>query len=105
MILEGTLVLPSDNISCVGNLCTVNATGPVTVGLQFPSTTGKFYFRYRTFYEKGFATDLPLGVCIGSSVPMREYGQNSDFVLAVPEQTISFNFRATKIHHTFLPAR
>lgn len=88
------VVSPSSNLSCSGNICTVIAPGPVTVGLQFPTTFGKFYFRYRVYQTSKFFADLDDGVCYGGNTPMRSWGSNSDFVLDVPEQTINFNLRA-----------
>lgn len=101
------LISPSSNLSCVGNICTVTSSGPVSVGMNFPRTYGRFYYRY---------IDHPNqhgGKCHANNTHMREIDScpqgiewcrdwGHGFVvkpvpydLIIPEATISFNLTAT----------
>ena len=53
----------ASNLSCVGSVCTVTGTGPVSVTMTFPATYGKFYSRY-------FGDDSNW-TCAGNNVPLR----------------------------------
>ena len=86
------VVNPSANLECTGNICKVIAPGAVSVGLQFPDTVGRYYFRYFV-WEKNRWGDLGLG-CYTPSEPMRTYGSNNDFVLPIPAKTITFTMKA-----------
>ncbi len=37
---------PSANLSCSGNICEVIAPGPISIGMDFSATYGRFYYRY-----------------------------------------------------------
>lgn len=82
-----TVVSPSSNLSCAGNICTVTSTGPVSVGLQFPATKGMFYHRYRASN----------GPCYGTNVPLRgDSTLSSPYVVSFPSRTINFSLSAVE---------
>ena len=97
---EPTVVSPSENLSCTGNVCTVTGLGPISVGLQFPETAGKFYFRYYVYdwwyWRLAGPIEIPDFTCITSNDPMRLAWSNNDFILPVPTKTISFTFRSNE---------
>ena len=71
------VVNPSANLSCSGANCTVNGAGAVSVGLQFPVTSGKFYYRYKWIgltANPGQSADFYAWMksgCHANNVPMR----------------------------------
>ncbi len=103
-----SVVSPSANLSCVSNLCTVTAPGAVSVGLNFSSTNGKYYYRYYGDGEAGVG-------CHANNMPMRAGGNVSynyggfdyygcwgyaclssvpAYSLPIPTQTINFSLTA-----------
>ncbi len=97
-----SLVSPSPNLSCLGMVCTVVAPGPISAGIRFDDTYGRFYYRYYT-------TDWIPNGCSANNVPMRpgnlpELGCGGvdganclpppEYTLSVPAQTITFNLTA-----------
>ena len=101
------VVSPSSNLSCVGDTCTVTSAGAVSVGLNFSTTQGKFYYRY-------FSPDPSYLGCHGNNVPMRTgtpltpyiFGSltfctgesclpaTNEYTLPIPTRTIAFNLTA-----------
>lgn len=95
-------------LSCVGNNCTVIAAGPVSLSMNFPSTFGRFYYRYAmSLTEKYQDTD----VCAGNNIPMRDISSlpitfgvrwcngagcfgGPPYDVNFPSQTITFNLTA-----------
>jgi hypothetical protein len=79
----------SSNLSCAGNLCTVTGAGAISVALDFPSTVGRFYYRYYT-PRTSISRLNPMG-CHANNVPMRsgvvwnDYGFGPDPSCAGPE--------------------
>ena len=66
----GVLGGATATLSCVGNTCTVIAAGPVSLTMNFPSTFGRFYYRYAESYNS--VTFRVTDVCAGNNIPMRD---------------------------------
>ncbi len=75
-------------LSCSGLVCTVSGPGTVSANVVFAQTYGKFYYRWAELLT-GF-----LGLCAGSSDPLRTSGSSTDYVMTVPEQKIPFSLTA-----------
>lgn len=58
-------VAPSANLSCSGNICEVMAPGPISIGMDFSATYGRFYYRYLDHPEHYG------GGCRAKNAPMR----------------------------------
>ena len=100
--VSGVIISPSSNLSCIGTTCTVTASGPVSLGMNFSATYGRFYYRYfANFGPSGFvgchAINVPMRA---SSLGLYEYcsGANclnvSPYDVNFPAQTITFNLTA-----------
>lgn len=101
------IISPSANFSCAGNVCTVTGTGPISVGMKFPETFGRFYYRYLDHpehYGGGCrAKNAPMRVITGCENPNGEdycYSHGWDvesvpYDLPIPEATIIWNLTAT----------
>lgn len=98
-----SVVNPTSNLSCSGNVCTVTGGGSIRVGLHFSDTTGRFYYRrYNHFSVNGkptgcYANNVPLldlgyftNVCLGSTCLWDKFNQEETYTLPVSDKTIAF---------------
>ncbi len=103
--VSGTIISPSPNLYCIGATCTVTAPGPVSLGMNFSATYGRFYYRYL-----GMSTTAG---CHANNVPMRASSMgvtacsgisciNNPITYDVnfPAQTITFNLTAVGAGNT-----
>lgn len=94
-----TIFSLNDNVVCTGgwqsNSCEVKKSGPITVGMKFPETKGRFYYRYFDQREDHYG-------CHANNVPMRKdlgskdgFGnvnvENSSYDVLFPSKTVNFN--------------
>ncbi len=98
------IISPSANLSCVGNLCTVTGAGPVSIGMKFPQTYGRFYYRYLDHpehYGGGCrANNTPMRVCEGFCGPHGGPVQPDSYDLPIPEATITWSLMAVPAGNT-----
>ncbi len=99
----------SAGLSCSGDSCTVTSPGTILASILFPSTQGKYYYRYYDYRSDSSVSYRSAG-CYGNNVAMRFAtscnpssigysgtstcsGQaSSDYILSVPQQTVTYNF-------------
>jgi hypothetical protein len=101
----------------VGSSCTVLSSGTVLTQVRYASTYGKFYYKYLLRDSEGnqtglnYFTGVPLRLpapgnnCYdigGGSYIYVCIGDSSDYILTVPEQTISFSVNTDTTPTVFL---
>lgn len=108
-----SVINPSSNLSCSGNICTVTGSGSVSIGMNFGATYGKFYYRYfnnnsnpsvhgchANNVQMRDGTSLPVssaGVPNCVSTIFQSYADclgGSSYILNIPAQTITFSLTA-----------
>jgi hypothetical protein len=100
----------------VGSSCTVLSPGTVLTQVRYASTYGKFYYKYLLRDSEGnqtgwnYFTGVPMRETVPCSGPLYSGGwyssycspTSSDYLLNIPEQTISFSVNTDTTPTVFL---
>ena len=102
------MFVTATNASCVGTVCTVTGSGPVSITATFPATYGNFYYRYYGTGAAGIGcyvnpgkalqtcmnplTQIYLGVPFKSCLPPSS--TPVAYSLSVPAQAITYNLNS-----------